>query len=179
MTLLEFLGDKASSYQVQIFGTDLNEKGIQKVRAGVYRESIADEVSHERLQRFFVKVDEGYRVNKAVRDMCVFAQQNLAWDPPFSQMNLVACRSLLIYLAPPLQRKIVPILHYALKPSGFLILGKSEGITAFQNLFATVDAKHKIFAKKALASRLHYDFSQPHFRAVEDADVSGQGWRPS
>ena len=139
MTLLEFLGDKASSYQVQIFGTDLNEKSIQKARAGVYRESIADEVSHERLRRFFVKVDEGFRVNKAVRDMCVFAQQNLAWAPPFSQMNLVACRNLLIYLEPPLQRKIVPILHYALKPSGFLLLGKSEGITGFQNLFATVD----------------------------------------
>ena len=173
MTLLEFLGDKASSYQVQLFGTDLNEKGIQKARAGLYRESIADEVSHERLQRFFVKVDEGYRVNKAVRDMCVFAQQNLAADPPFSRMNLVACRNLLIYLAPALQRKVVPILHYALKHSGFLILGKSEGITGFQNLFATVDAKHKIFAKKAVASRLHYDFSQPRFRAVEEADVPG------
>jgi two-component system CheB/CheR fusion protein len=174
MTLLEFLGDKASSFQVQIFGTDLNEKGIQKARTGVYRESIAEEVSPERLQRFFVKVDEGYRVNKAVRDMCVFAQQNLAADPPFSQMNLVACRNLLIYMGPALQRKVVPILHYALKPSGFLIVGKAEGITGFQNLFSAVDAKHKIFAKKPVASRLHYDFSQPHFRTVEDAAIPGR-----
>ena len=119
MTLLEFLGDKAASFQVQIFGTDLNEKGIQKARAGVYRESIAEEISPERLRRFFVKVDEGYRVNKAVRDLCVFARQNLATDPPFSQMNLVACRNLLIYLQPALQKRIIPILHYALKPSGY------------------------------------------------------------
>ncbi len=83
MTLLEFLGDRASSFQVQIFGPDLNEKGIQKARTGIYRESIADEISPERMARFFVKVDEGYRVNKAVRDMCVFARQNLATDPPF------------------------------------------------------------------------------------------------
>lgn len=108
MTLLEFLGDRAASFQVQIFGTDLNEKSIQKARAGVYRESIADEISAERMARFFVKVDEGYRVNKAVRDMCVFARQNVANDPPFSQMNLVACRNLLIYIQPVLQKKIIP-----------------------------------------------------------------------
>ncbi|HEY6251479.1 MAG TPA: chemotaxis protein CheB [Candidatus Angelobacter sp.] len=173
MTLLEFLGDKASSYQVQIFGTDLNEKGIHKARAGVYPESIAQEVSAERLLRFFVKVDEGYRVNKAVRDLCIFAQQNLAADPPFSQMNLVACRNLLIYLGTALQRKIVPILHYALKPSGFLILGKAEGITGFQSLFSTVDAKHKIFANKAVASRLHYDFSQP-YPSSKGEDIPGK-----
>ena len=113
MTLLEFLGDRASSFQVQIFGTDLNEKGIQKARAGIYRESIAVEISPERIARFFVRVDEGYRLNKAVRDMCVFAQQNLANDPPFSQMNVVACRNLLIYIQPALQKRIIPILHYA------------------------------------------------------------------
>jgi len=171
MTLLEFLGDKASSFQVQIFGTDLNDKGIQKARAGVYRESIAEEISPERLRRFFVKVDEGYRVNKAVRDMCVFARQNLAGDPPFSQMNLVACRNLLIYIQPALQKKIMPILHYALKPSGFLILGGSESVAAFPHLFSTVDKKHKIYAKKATASRLHYDFSLPHYPVESGPDI--------
>ena len=165
MTLLEFLGDRASSFQIQIFGTDLNEKGIEKARAGVYRESIADEISAERMQRFFVKVNEGYRVNKAVRDMCVFARQNLVSDPPFSQMNLVACRNLLIYVQPVLQKKVVPILHYALKPSGFLVLGSSESVTAFPDLFSVVDKKHKIYAKKAVASRLHYDFAQPYYPA--------------
>jgi two-component system CheB/CheR fusion protein len=165
MTLLEFLGDKAASFQVQIFGTDLNDKSIQKARAGVYRESIADEISPERMQRFFVKVDEGYRVNKAVRDMCVFARQNLAADPPFSQMNVVACRNLLIYIQPVLQKKILPFLHYALKPSGFLILGGSESVSAFPDLFSAVDKKHKIYAKKSVASRLHYDFAQSYYPA--------------
>ncbi len=163
MTLLEFLGDRASSFQVQIFGTDLNEKGIQKARAGIYRESIANEVSPERLARFFVKVEEGYRVNKAVRDMCIFARQNLANDPPFSQMNIVVCRNLLIYVQPVLQRKIIPILHYALKPSGFLVLGSSESVSAFPELFSTVDKKYRIYAKKAITSRLHYDFVQSNY----------------
>ena len=163
MTLLEFLDDKAATFQVQIFGTDLNEKGIQKARAGVYRESIADEISPERMSRFFVKVEEGYRVNKAVRDMCVFARQNLANDPPFSQMNLVACRNLLIYIQPLTQKKIIPILHYALKPSGFLVLGSSESVTAYPDLFSTVDKKHKIFSKKSVATRLHYDFVQSYY----------------
>jgi two-component system CheB/CheR fusion protein len=163
MTLLEFLGDRASSFQVQIFGTDLNEKGISKARAGIYRESIAEEISPERMARFFVKVEEGYRINKAVRDMCVFARQNLANDPPFSQMNVVACRNLLIYIQPVLQKKIIPVLHYALKSSGFLVLGGSESVSAFPELFSTVDKKHKIYAKKAITSRLHYDFAQSYY----------------
>lgn len=165
MTLLEFLGDRASSFQVQIFGTDLSEKGIQKARAGIYRESIADEISPERMARFFVKMEGGYRVNKAVRDMCVFARQNLVNDPPFSQMNLVVCRNLLIYIQPVLQRKIIPILHYALKPSGFLLLGSSESVSAFPELFSAVDKDHKIYAKQAVASRLHYDFVQSYYPA--------------
>ena len=171
MTLLEYLGDKAASFQIQIFGTDLNEKGIQKARSGLYRESIAEEISQERMQRFFVKVEGGYRVNKAVRDMCVFARQNLAIDPPFSQMNLVACRNLLIYIQPVLQKKIIPILHYALKPSGFLVLGGSESVAAFPNLFSTVDKKHRIYAKKAIASRLHYDFVQSYYPIVVGRDI--------
>lgn len=174
MTMLEFLGDEAASFQVQIFGTDLNEKGIQKARAGVYRESIAEEISPERMRRFFVKVDQGYRVNKAVREMCLFARQNLATDPPFSQMNLVACRNLLIYVQPILQKRIVPILHYALKPSGFLVLGSSESVSAFPELFSTVDKKHKIYAKKATASRLHYNFVQSYYPAESGGDTSGK-----
>ncbi|MFC5862152.1 chemotaxis protein CheB [Acidicapsa dinghuensis] len=174
MILLECLGDRASSFQVQIFGTDLNDKSIQKARAGVYRESIADEISPGRIARFFVKVEGGYRVNKAVRDMCVFARQNLANDPPFSQMNLVACRNLLIYIQPALQKKIIPILHYALKPSGFLILGSSESVSAFPELFSTVDKKHKIYAKKPIASRLHYDFVQSYYPLQSGISIPGK-----
>ncbi len=158
MALLEFLGARAPSLRIQLFGTDANERGIDKARSGVYLEQIAQDVSPERLRRFFVKFQDGFRVSKAVRDLCVFARQNIIQDPPFSQMNLVACRNLLIYFAPALQKKIMPTLHYALKPAGFLMLGSSENVTAFPNLFATVDKKHKIFAKKHAATRLHYDF---------------------
>jgi two-component system CheB/CheR fusion protein len=171
MTLLEFLGDRAPSFQVQIFGTDLNEKGIQKARAGIYRDSIAEEISPERMARFFVKVEGGYRVNKAVRDMCVFARQNLANDPPFSQMNLVACRNLLIYIQPVLQKKIIPILHYALRPSGFMVLGSSESVSSFPELFSTVDKKHKIYAKKNVTSRVHYDFAQSYYPTQSPARI--------
>ena len=159
MILLEFLGDKVPAFEVQLFGTDANERGIEKARAGIYPERIAQEVSTERLRRFFTKVEEGYRVSKAVRDVCVFAKQNLAEDPPFSHMNLVACRNLLIYLGPELQRKVLPILHYALRPSGFLFLGNAENVASFSHLFAPADKNHRIFVKKAVASRLHYDFS--------------------
>ena len=106
-----------------------------------------------------MKVEHGYRVTKAVRDLCVFARQNIAEDPPFSQMNLLACRNLLIYFGAGLQQKVVPILHYALRSSGFLMLGNSESVAGFPNLFAPVDKKHKIFSKRLAATRLHYDFS--------------------
>ena len=158
MALLEFLGAQAPSFQIQLFGTDANERGIEKARSGIYLEQITQNVSPERLRRFFVRVEEGYRVSKAVRDLCVFARQNIAEDPPFSQMNLVSCRNLLIYFGSALQQKIMPVLHYALKPTGFLMLGSSEGVSAYPNLFATVDKKHKIFSKKHAAARIHYDF---------------------
>lgn len=178
MTLLEFLGDKATSFQIQIFGTDLNERGIQKARAGIYREGIAEEISPERLSRFFIKVDEGYRVNKAVREMCVFARQNLAGDPPFSQMNVVVCRNLLIYMQLPLQKKVIPILHYALKPQGFLVLGSSESVASFPDLFSAIDKKHKIYVKKAIASRVHYDFAQTLYPSLVGQDFTGGAPRP-
>jgi two-component system CheB/CheR fusion protein len=173
MTLLEFLGDKAPSFQIQIFGTDLNVKGIERARVGLYRESIAEEISPERMSRFFLKVDGGYRVTKAVRDMCIFARQNLANDPPFSQMDLVACRNLLIYIQPALQKKIIPILHYALKPSGFLVLGSSESLSSFPDLFSVVDKKQKIYSKKPVASRLPYDIGLPYLPSGYNLHSSG------
>jgi two-component system, chemotaxis family, CheB/CheR fusion protein len=163
MVLLEFLGDHASNLEIQLFGTDVNERGIEKARAGVYQERIAQEISPERLRRFFTQVDEGYRISKTVRDLCVFAKQNLADDPPFSQMNLVACRNLLIYLGPDVQKQIMPILHYALRPSGFLMLGNSESAAAFPDLFIPVDKKHKIFVKKPPSGGVHYDFSAQRY----------------
>lgn len=171
MILLEFLGDRASSYQIQLFGTDANERGIEKARAGIYHERISHEVSPMRMRRFFTTVDEGYRISRSIRDMCVFARQNVAEDPPFSHMNLVVCRNLLIYLGQELQRKVIPVLHYALRPNGFLFLGNAESVAGFQEFFAPFDKKHKIFVKKPIAGRLHYDFSAnryPRETAITD-----------
>jgi two-component system, chemotaxis family, CheB/CheR fusion protein len=166
MLLREFLGDKIVDYRVQIFGTDLNEKGIQRARTGVYGETIAKQMSPDRLRRFFIKTDGGYRIEKSVRETCVFARHNLASDPPFSQIHLVTCRNLLIYLQPVLQKRIIPMLHYALHPSGLLLLGGSESVAGFPELFSLLDKKNKIYARKQAPSRLHFDFIQTYYPAT-------------
>jgi two-component system CheB/CheR fusion protein len=163
IALLEFLDDKPVHPPIQIFATDLSDTvSLQKAREGIYPENIEAEVSPERLRRFFSKEDSRYRVSKALRDMVVFARQNVAADPPFSRMDLISCRNLLIYLAPPLQRRVIPTFHYALNPTGFLVLGHSETVGAFTDLFGVVDSQHRIYAKNATAARQY-----PHFQAEE------------
>jgi two-component system CheB/CheR fusion protein len=162
MALLEFLGDKASHAPIQFFGTDVSDPSIVKARSGIYPESIQTDVSEERLRRFFTKVEGGYRVSNSIRDVCIFAQHNLLSDPPFSQMNLICCRNLLIYLEPVLQSKVISLFHYASRPFGFLVLGSSEGVGIVTHLFATVDRSHKIFSKKVTAVRQSVTFSLPH-----------------
>lgn len=149
ITALENLAKRSTNVPVQIFGTDVNEAVIERARTGVYTEKIADTVSPERLERFFVKNGRGYQVTKPVRDLCIFARQNVVADPPLSRMDLISCRNLLIYLGPTLQRKVIPRLHYALRPSGFLVLGKSELIDIFADLFSPVDKRTKLYIKKA------------------------------
>ena len=116
MVLLECLGDRVSSLPIQIFGTDISEVAIEKARAGLYSESSLAEVSPERLRRFFVKVDGGFQIAKSLREMCVFARQDLAQDPPFSRLDLISCRNVLIYMGPVLHKKVMGTFHYALKP---------------------------------------------------------------
>jgi len=157
--LLEYLGDRASQSTIQIFGTDISEINITKARAGVYPENIQTDVSSERLRRFFTKAENGYRISKSIRDMCIFAQHNLINDPPFSQMDLICCRNLLIYLEPVLQNKIISLFHYAIRGSGYLVLGSSEGVGGATNLFATEDRGLKIFSKKPAAGRQVVTFS--------------------
>ena len=135
--------------KLQVFATDLNDALLDKARHGLYAKSLAQDISPERLRRFFVEEEGGYRVSKALREMVVFARQNLISDPPFSRMDLISCRNLLIYLEPSLQKKALPTFHYALKPEGFLFLGASESIGGFTDLFEPVDKKHKIYSKKA------------------------------
>ena len=164
IALLEFLGHRSADIPIQLFGTDLSQESIGKARAGVYPESIAADVSPERLRRFFAKVEVGYRINKTIRDMCVFARQNFLQDPPFSRIDVISCRNVLIYLGPVLQKRIMPIFHYALKPRGFLMLGGAEGIIGTgSDLFELMDRKHKIYCRKSTPSGLHFDFAASQY----------------
>ena len=151
--LLEALGDETEAVPIQLFGTDVSEISIAKARAGVYPENIELDVPAARLRRFFVKLDGQYQVRKAVRELCVFAKHNLATDPPFSKMDLIVCRNVLIYLESELQRRVSSIFHYALKTPGFLILGVSETVGPLSDLFSVVDKKYKVYAKRPTARR--------------------------
>jgi two-component system, chemotaxis family, CheB/CheR fusion protein len=149
--ILEFLQDIKIPLGLQVFATDVSESALEKARAGKYTEAEVGEVSPERRERFFKRTEMGYQVNKSIRDLCVFAKQNLISDPPFSRLDLISCRNLLIYLDGSLQNKLIPIFHYALRPNGFLILGRSEGANDFPDLFTLVERKCRIFAKKPKA----------------------------
>jgi two-component system CheB/CheR fusion protein len=153
----EFYEERGVSHPVQFFASDIDEAAIEKARQGVYPDNIAQDVSPERLRRFFTRTEQGYQISKAVREQCVFARQNLIKDPPFSKMDLISCRNLLIYFGPVLQKKSLPVLHYALNPSGYLMLGRSESIGEFLELFSLVDQKNKIYSKKTAATPLHLD----------------------
>jgi two-component system CheB/CheR fusion protein len=148
MTLIETLGKDAENTNVQIFATDISEKVIKKARMGLYSNDIVKNVSAQRLERFFIKVNEGYRISKTIRKSCVFAVHNVLIDPPFSKVDLVICRNLLIYFDSILQEKVVPIFHYALKPNGFLMLGPAESVGQYSNLFESIDHKARTYTKK-------------------------------
>ncbi|HEU0179969.1 MAG TPA: PAS domain S-box protein [Blastocatellia bacterium] len=167
----EFAGDRAERVPIQIFATDLNNEAIEKARAGIYPQSMTNDVSPERLRRFFVKHNGGYQISKPIRDMCVFARQNALTDPPFSHIDLISCRNLLIYFEPILQKKIIPALHSALKPSGVLLLGSSETIGSFTDLFKLEDEKHKLYSKKPAPSRMQYVF-RPGAYAMERVEAA-------
>lgn len=167
--LLEFLTERAGNFPIQIFATDISDAALEKARSGRYTETTALDVTPERLRRFFLKVEGGYQISKSVRDLCVFAKQNVVQDPPFSRMDLISCRNVLIYLGPVLQKKVVPIFHYALNPGGFLMLGNSETIGGFPELFAQTDRKNRIYAKKLIRTRLDYGISAEHRQAEKDA----------
>ncbi len=152
IALLEFLGDRASDYRLQVFGTDVDEESVRQARRGLYQQSIEQDVNAERLQRFFVKTDGKYQVARRVRDMVVFSTQNLIKDAPFSRLDLVTCRNLLIYLRPAVQKKVLRILNYSLLPTGFLMLGTSETVGEASEFFTLVDRKNKIYSKRHVAS---------------------------
>jgi two-component system, chemotaxis family, CheB/CheR fusion protein len=150
--LLERAPDLASNPPLQIFATDLSEVALQKARAGIYVDSIVQDVSPARLRRFFAPVDGHYQVSKDVRELCVFAHHNLLKDPPFSRLDLISCRNLLLYLEPHAQKKVVAAFHYALQPDGFLMIGRSESLGGSE-MYEPYDRTHRIYFKKADAPR--------------------------
>ncbi|MEH2142658.1 chemotaxis protein CheB [Nostoc sp.] len=162
--LLEFLRNKTTHPSIQIFATDISETSIDKARSGIYKENQMMEVSPERRHGFFIPLEGGgYQISKAVRELCVFARQDLGSDPPFSNLDLISCRNVLIYLGETLQKRIIPIFHYSLKPTGFLLLGTSESIGKYSDLFSLIDKKYKIYAKKLSATRTIFSFVKSNF----------------
>jgi two-component system CheB/CheR fusion protein len=148
---------------VQIFATDISDFALDRARSGVYAANEASGISKERLNRFFVRHDGGYQIHKSVREMCVFARQNVVKDPPFSNLDLISCRNLLIYFGPILQKRAIPTFYYALKPRGYLMLGPSESLGSFEDLFTLIDKKHKIYQKKRSTARVATHFIGPEY----------------
>jgi len=149
---VEALKPKAS-FVLQIFATDLDRDAIDKARHGVFPPNITTDVSAERLKRFFTKEDHGYRVRREIREMVIFAPQNIIMDPPFTKLDLLSCRNLLIYLTTEVQKKLMPLFHYSLTPGGLLLLGSAETVGSSTDLFASVSAKARIFKRTETVQR--------------------------
>lgn len=173
MLLAEALQEQERRLRVQIFATDLDEEALAVARAGVYPESIADDVTPARLRRFFRHASGhasdhasgSYEINKEIREMIIFGTQNLVKDPPFSRLDLISCRNLLIYLDPHTQRQLVPLFHYALNENGYLFLGPSESVNARADLFAEVDTQWAVFRRRELLSGSRGSFSPMPIRS--------------
>lgn len=160
IALMEFLGEERIEVPIQIFGTDLSEMAIQRARSGLYKETIEADVSAIRLRRFFHRVDSGYQISKTIRDLCVFSTQNVFSDPPFSRIDLVSCRNVMIYLSQSLQRRVIPVFHYAMNPGGFLMIGNTEGLLGSgPELFEIADKKQKIYRKRSVPTPVTFGFS--------------------
>ena len=152
IALVEYLQREQLDTPVQIFATDVSETAVEQARTGIYPPSIEGDVTPDRLRRFFTRHDGGYRITKMIRDRCVFARQDLTKDPPFSRLDMILCRNVLIYMDTVLQKKLLSVFHYALNPQGFLVLGQAETVGAQATLFALVDKKFRVHRKKAASS---------------------------
>ena len=151
-------------FKLQIFATDLDQDAIEQARRGFYPSSIAADVTPERLARFFVAEDNGYRISKQIREMVVFATQNIIMDPPFTKLDLLSCRNLLIYFDPDLQKKLIPLFQYALVKNGILLLGNAETINHFTTLFATIDSQSRLYRRlEQTSSSTNIDFPTKYF----------------
>ncbi|MFC1558380.1 chemotaxis protein CheB, partial [candidate division KSB1 bacterium] len=148
----ELMEKTKQNNNIQIFATDIDINAIETARAGIFPNGIAADVSPVRLKRFFIKEDSTYRVKREIREMIVYAAQDVIKDPPFSKLDLVSCRNLLIYFGAEIQKKILPLFHYTLNHDGYLFLGSSETIGQFSNMYTVIDKKWKIFKRKGIVS---------------------------
>ncbi|MBD1366941.1 hypothetical protein IDJ77_24230 [Mucilaginibacter sp. ZT4R22] len=177
MCLQEYMGDKAATMKLQIFATDISETAIAKARNGLYRQNELEGLSASRIQQFFIKMDGHYQVTKSIRDMCVFAHHNLLKDPPFSKIDLISCRNVLIYLEPVLQKRALTTFHYALNEGGYLMLGKSESIGTHTDIYSPYRSAEKIYLRKGPPGRfmnVASKTSEQNFRNIDQGEQRGE-----
>lgn len=152
---IEFLNHHDLDIPLQIFGTDISDSALKKARAGFYSEDLTHRIGSERLRKFFDPIDGGYKIKKSIRDLCLFSRHDIANDPPFSKLDLISCRNVLIYFSHSMQKRILPTFHYALNPNGILWLGSSESPGENSKLFLPKDKNHRIYIKSNIASPLY------------------------
>ncbi|MFO7731082.1 MAG: chemotaxis protein CheB, partial [Spirochaetia bacterium] len=178
--LYEYMDTLKENYNLQVFATDIDGKAIATARSGIYPASIAADMSPERLSNFFTEesvssegIPENYRINKKIRDVMIFSEHNIIKDPPFSNLDLLSCRNLMIYLNMDLHKKLIPLFHYSLQPGGILFLGTSESIGEYTDLFAPLDHQAKLYQRKDTTGAPHYkssgSFLPPMFPSSEKA----------
>jgi len=170
MTVREYLDEHNANVKVHIFGTDISEEAIAVARAGLYPGNIALDVNPQQLKRFFSKEDHDFRIRKEIREDIIFAVQNVIKDPPFTRLDLLSCRNLLIYLEPETQNRLIPIFHYSIKPGGILLLGPSESIGGFSDLFPMIDKKWKFYQRKEAKSPVGA-FTLPAVTVIEEREL--------
>src|SRR5271157_224922 len=177
MLLADGINQSGQRIKVQIYASDIDNRAIEKARKGVYPENILAELSPDKIEKYFIKEENVYRVKKSIRGMIVFAQQDTLSDPPFSNIDLISCRNLLIYLRPEIQKRLIELFHYSLKAEGFLFLGTAESITSFNELYDEIDRKQKIFRKK-LGGHYHAGFPG-QYPAISDFSFRPEILKPS
>ncbi|MFL5730365.1 MAG: CheR family methyltransferase [Cytophagaceae bacterium] len=166
--------ESGHSWKVQIFATDIDNEAIDKARIGWYQANIVKDVSEERLKYFFIPKGSGYQIRKEIRDTVIFAPQSVIKDPPFTKLDLISCRNMLIYLKPETQKKLISVFHYALNKKGYLFLGASEGISGFGDLFSTADQKWRLFKRMDISSSLSELSNFPHLPHIENTEVKNE-----
>jgi two-component system CheB/CheR fusion protein len=187
MLLREHMDILGAPPKVQIFATDIDETAMTVARTARYPASLVNEVSPERLKRFFIQEGASYRVTKELREMCIFSNHSVIRDPPFSRLDMISCRNLLIYLKPGLQGQIFPLFHYALRPGGYLFLGLSENIARYTDLFLQLDKANRVFRRRDLVARTPVPFRhfeahtgrESHTGRIGSTSVAGDGQGPN